>query len=266
LSASLKLKRNGDDQPGSALTDILGFDADPASPSLISDTGGLTTQAIANSIALKNANPTISTVFPNTSIGNQLLQVAKLIQVCSSPAIGIKRQIFFCSLGGFDTHNDQGNTNTNAGQPRLLMQVSQAMSAFYNATFNDLSLSSQVTTFTMSDFSRTFVTGGSGGATGTDHAWGSHHLVMGDAVNGGDFYGAYPTLAKGGPDDTDGGSSPRGRWIPTTAVDQYAATMARWFGVSDSDLSGTVFPNLGKFATSDLGFMNSGAGMARRRR
>ena len=266
LSASLKLKRNGDDQPGSALTDILGFDADPASPSLISDTGGLTQQAIANSIALKNANPTISTVFPNTSIGNQLLQVAKLIKVCSDPTqIGIQRQIFFCSLGGFDTHNNQGNADVNSGaQPRLLAQLSQAMNAFYNATV-ELSVSSQVTTFTMSDFSRTLVTGGSGAATGTDHAWGSHHLVMGDGVNGGDFYGTYPTLAKGGPDDTDGGSSPRGRWIPTTAVDQYAATMARWFGVSNSDLSGTVFPNLGNFANSDLGFMNSGAGMARRR-
>ena len=112
-------------------------------------------------------------------------------------------------------------------------------------------ISSQVTTFTQSDFGRTFQPSGSGTATvGSDHGWGNHQFIMGGAVLGGRFYGTYPTLALGGPDDTD----TRGRWIPTTSVDQYAATLARWYGVADVDVP-TVFPFIGRFATSNLGFL-----------
>jgi uncharacterized protein (DUF1501 family) len=207
----------------------------------------------------------VSSSFPNTSLGRQLKQVARLIKL--APSLGIGRQIFFCSIGGFDTHNNQ-NPNANplnfgAGQPSLLNQVSQGMAAFYACVSGELGVGSQVTTFTESDFSRTFKTGGQGVGTGTDHAWGSHQFVMGDSVVGGDFYGTYPTLALGGPNDADGGGSPRGRWIPTTGVDQYAATLATWFGVSASNLP-TVVPNIGNFPSANLGFMSGATGASQR--
>jgi uncharacterized protein (DUF1501 family) len=254
LANALKLRRAGDAQPGSALTDLLGVDGSGGSPTLVRDVTAITGQAIANSSALQMGQD-VTTVFPNTGLGRQLKQVARLIKL--APALGIKRQIFFCSNGGFDTHNNQGALNVGAGQPSLLNQVSQGMAAFYNCVSVELGVGPQVTTFTESDFSRTFKTGGQGAATGTDHAWGSHQFVMGDAVMGGDFYGTYPTLALGGPNDTDAGSGARGRWIPTTGVDQYAATLATWFGVSPSNLS-TVVPNIGNFGSSNLGFMRSG--------
>jgi uncharacterized protein (DUF1501 family) len=198
-----------------------------------------------------NANPTLNTVFPNTSLGNQLLQVAKLIKFNSTASAPLSRQIFFCSLGGFDTHQNQVNT-----QPTLLTQVSQAMKAFYDATV-ELQVDSQVVTFTLSDFSRTFQPSGSAGTVGTDHAWGNYHLVMGGSVFGGDFYGVpgpngtvFPTLQLSGPDDTD----TRGRWIPTTSVDQYAATLALWFGVPATNID-TVFPELRNFSIQRLGFL-----------
>jgi uncharacterized protein (DUF1501 family) len=124
------------------------------------------------------------------------------------------------------------------------------MKAFYDATVV-LGVESQVTTFTLSDFARTFKPNG---GAGTDHAWGSHQLVMGGAVDGGDFYGTYPTIAPDGPDDADVGADARGRWIPTTAVDQYGATLARWYGVAAADLP-AVFPNVSQFASSNLGFL-----------
>jgi len=130
------------------------------------------------------------------------------------------------------------------------------MKGFYDATV-ELGIESQVVTFTLSDFGRTLQPAGSAGTVGSDHAWGSHHLVMGGSVIGGDFYGVsgpngtvFPTLQLGGPDDTD----TRGRWIPTTSVDQYAATLARWFGVDEININ-TVFPQLRNFSTRDLRFM-----------
>jgi len=124
------------------------------------------------------------------------------------------------------------------------------MRAFYDATI-ELGVSGGVTTFTLSDFGRTFSPSGSGaGTVGSDHGWGNHHFVMGGSVTGGRFYGTYPTLALGGPDDTDN----RGRWIPTTSVDQYAATLASWYGLSSSDAP-AVFPLLGNFSPSNLGFL-----------
>jgi len=129
------------------------------------------------------------------------------------------------------------------------------MAAFYKGTV-ELGVSSKVTTFTLSDFSRTFVPAGTVAASvGSDHAWGSHHFVMGDSVLGGDFYGKFPDLVVGGNQDADSGSGARGRWIPSTSVDEYASTLALWYGLSSSNLS-TVFPNIGQFPTTNLGFMN----------
>jgi uncharacterized protein (DUF1501 family) len=207
----------------------------------------VTTSALQTSAALASANPTIATTFPNTSLGRQLLQIARLIALRDT--LSMKRQIFFAQVGSFDTHSNQTGT-----QSTLLQQVSQAINAFYNATV-ELGVQSNVTTFTLADFGRTFQPAGSGVNTvGSDHAWGNHHFIVGGAVKGGDFYGAYPTLVMGGPDDTDSGSNPRGRWIPTTSVEQYAATLGLWYGLSASDLP-LVFPSLGRFASSNLGFM-----------
>ncbi|MDT7689468.1 MAG: hypothetical protein QOE46_2227 [Acidobacteriota bacterium] len=203
--------------------------------------------ALSARTALQSVSPVISQTFPNTSLGRQLLQVARVIKASTDPNAGInmKRQIFFCSLGGFDTHSGQI-----AGQATLLQQLSQAMNAFYLAT-GELGLQDKVTTFTISDFGRTFSPSGTGaGVVGSDHGWGSHHFVLGGAVTGGRLYGAYPTLALGGPDDAD----TRGRWIPSTSVEQYAATLASWYGLSPSDYP-AVFPLLDRFPSANLGFM-----------
>jgi len=210
--------------------------------------------------ALSSVNPTLTTVFPNTTLGRQLKQVALLIKACtdSNAGINMKRQVFFTQLGGFDTHSAQLG-----GQGGLLTQVSQAIDAFYKALVEiglnsgiQSGMENKVTLFTMSDFSRTMQPAGAGvAAVGSDHAWGNHHLIVGGAVLGHAIYGLYPNLALGGPDDTDGGSSPRGRWIPTTSVEQYAATLAAWYGLSSADLT-TVFPLIGHFSTSNLGFMS----------
>jgi uncharacterized protein (DUF1501 family) len=174
-----------------------------------------------------------------------------LIKACTDPTAGInmKRQIFFTQIGGFDTHSAQLN-----GQGALMTQISQAINAFFTATV-ELGIADKVTLFTMSDFGRTLQPAGSGAAAvGSDHAWGNHQLIVGGAVLGHTLYGTYPTLALGGPDDTDGGSTPRGRWIPTTSVEQYAATLATWYGLSSVDLP-AVFPLIGRFATPNLGFL-----------
>ncbi|MEP7310730.1 MAG: DUF1501 domain-containing protein [Acidobacteriota bacterium] len=223
-----------------ALQAILATDRDQALIQQVSDT---TSMAIANSQALGTL-PTLQTIFPNTTLGNQLKEVAQLIQLNRS-GLGLSRQLFFCSLGGFDTHSQQATAHAS-----LLTQLANAMAAFNTAT-DELGVAQAVTTFTLSDFARTFQPNGN---TGTDHAWGAHHFVMGGAVKGGDFYGTYPTLALNGPDDTDAGSNARGRWIPTLAVDQYAATLASWYGVGNADLP-AVFPNLGRFDAQNLGFV-----------
>jgi len=222
-----------------ALQQLLTFDT---GVSLIQSASSITSNALADSQTLSGALAaagSLATVFPKTGIGSQLLQVAKILQVRS--ALGLNRQIFFCSLGGFDTHNDQIAT-----QQTLFSQLSPAMSAFYSATV-ELGLAQQVTTFTMSDFSRTFQPASGGG---TDHAWGSVQMMMGGAVLGADIYGTLPTFALGGPDDSGG----NGRWIPTTSIDQYGATLASWFGVQASDLP-AIFPNLSNFTTTKLGFL-----------
>lgn len=199
----------------------------------------------------------VSPTFPNTSIGRQLKQVARLIKKRTD--LNVNRQVFYCQMGGFDTHESQLNAHTN-----LFGQYSQAVRAFYDE-MGVLGLQNDVTTFTMSDFGRTFTPASTGANVGTDHAWGNHMFVIGGSVVGGNFYGMdtsngtpYPTLTVGaaGPDDTDSNTGARGRWIPTTSVDQYAATIAKWFGLpQDATTLEAVFPNLDNFSTTPLGFL-----------
>ena len=182
----------------------------------------------------------LMTVFPaNNALAAQLKQIAQIIQVRA--ALGVTRQIFFCGIGNFDTHADQLTL-----QNALLASISPALAAFYAATV-EMGVQNSVTTFTMSDFSRTFQPNSN---TGSDHAWGSHHIVIGGAVNGGQMYGTFPTLALNGPDD----SGTNGRWVPSTGSVQYAATLAAWFWVSSAQMP-TIFPNIGSFATANLGFV-----------
>ncbi|MBB5746997.1 DUF1501 domain-containing protein [Brevundimonas variabilis] len=178
------------------------------------------------------------------SLANQLATVARMIAVSSS--LGLKRQVFFVSIGGWDSHDVQ-----NAAQGANLARVAHAMAYFDTVMGNvgGLNMRQNVTTFTASDFSRTFTTNGDG----TDHAWGGHHFVMGGSVKGGDIYGQYPTLGV----DLGTFRNPDmagNALVPTTSVDQYAATMGRWLGASESGLD-TIFPNLKNFPTRDLGFM-----------
>ena len=199
-----------------------------------------------------NDGAEVTVPFPNTSIGNQLKQVARMIK--ARTALHVTRQIFFCSLDGFDTHTGQLT-----GQASLLGLFSQAARAFYDE-MTAQGIADKVTQFTMTDFNRTFNPGGSGANVGSDHAWGNHQFVIGGGVIGGDFYGIntsngtpFPTLVNNGPDDADTNNA-RGRWIPTTSVEQYAGTMAKWFGLEPGDMN-YVFPNSENFAMMDLGFM-----------
>ncbi len=211
---------------------------------LVSAVNETTREGLRQAEMLKAAlasGTSLSTPFPQSSLGQQLAEVAKVIKVRQE--LGATRQIFFCSLNGFDTHIGQLQGHANA-----LTQLRQAMSAFYAATL-ELGVDDQVTTFTQSEFGRTLQPTS---AIGSDHAWGSHHLVMGGAVRGGDIYGTFPTLVTGGPDDV--GTS--GVWLPTLSLDQYGATFASWLGVAPADLPG-VFPNIGNFASSNLGFLNA---------
>ena len=186
------------------------------------------------------AAPTrITTPFPTTSLGQQLRTVARIIE--ARAATGLHRQVFFCSLGSFDTHQNQVSA-----QDKLLSQLGAALAAFYHSTW-EIGAAERVTTFTASEFSRTVQPNSN---NGSDHGWGGHHFVIGGAVKGGEVYGRYPDLTLGGPDD----ANVRGVFIPTTGLDQYNATLAAWFGVSSPDLA-QVFPNLGNFSSPSLGFM-----------
>ena len=207
-----------------------------------------TTRSIDNATLINTAlnGVTLQTVFPDTDLGNQLAAVAMLIKV--RQVLGMSRQIYFVSTGNYDTHGTQIPT-----QVDNLTELSQALSAFYNATV-ELGIDSGVTAFTASDFGRSLTPNNDG----TDHGWGGHHFVVGGGVRGQRFYGAMPSLALYD-DNNPGGSNPDdtgyGQIIPKQSVDQYSATLASWFGVDGTSLN-DIFPNLGRFPTSDLGFMN----------
>ena len=210
--------------------------------SLVQADNAITTNAYAYAKTLSDAAQSVSplqTAFPANGLGAQLKQIAQIIQIRA--ALGVSRQIFFAGIGNFDTHSDQLTL-----QGQLLAQISPALASFYAAT-QELGVANEVTAFTMSDFSRTFQPNSN---TGTDHAWGSHHMVIGGAVKGGQMYGTFPTLTLNGPDD----SGANGRWVPSTASVQYAATLASWFGVSSTQMA-TIFPNISLFATQNLGFV-----------
>jgi uncharacterized protein (DUF1501 family) len=209
---------------------------------LVKATSDITQQGLDIQASLVT-DPVVGT-FPNSGLGNQLKQVAKIIKL-NQVSLNVSRQVFFCSIGGFDTHQDELPSHNN-----LYGQVSKAMNAFY-AEMVAQNLASNVTTFTMSDFSRTRAPSGGGTNVGSDHAWGSHQLVMGGAVVGNNFYGVRGpnssvfqdhSLGAANPLDTDG----RGRFIPTCSVELYASTLAQWFGVSPVNAN-AIFPNLFKF-------------------
>jgi uncharacterized protein (DUF1501 family) len=184
------------------------------------------------------ALPALATPFDSANpLASQLKMVARMI--AARGTLGPKRQVFMVSLGGFDLHDLLPDKH-----PALLGNVAGAIKSFYDATV-ELGVADQVTAFTASDFGRTLSSNGDG----SDHGWGSHHFVTGGAVKGQRFYGTAPAVAVNGPDDVG-----QGRLLPSTSVDQFGATLASWFGVSDTDLP-LVVPNIGNFSTRKLGFL-----------
>jgi uncharacterized protein (DUF1501 family) len=220
-----------------ALQELLTFDSGMA---VVQTANRVRQDALSLNAMLKDtgSSPAMATAFPGTTLGRQLRQVAKLIQLRGQT--GMKRQVFFCALGGFDTHGAQGWAHWD-----LLTQVGDALAAFHQSMV-DLGVSNQVTAFTLSEFGRSLQPSG----TGSDHGWGNNQIVLGGAVQGGRAYGAFPTFALGGPDD----SGNRGVWIPTTSTEQFGATLGSWFGLTAGQLP-AVFPNLGNFSQTNLGFV-----------
>ncbi|MEP6875882.1 MAG: DUF1501 domain-containing protein [Burkholderiales bacterium] len=181
-------------------------------------------------------------------LAQQLQVVARMIDASSAAGVGAKRQVFFVSIGGFDSHDLQNRNNSD-----LMARLAHAM-RYFDTTLAAMGAQNKVTAFTASDFGRTFTSNGDG----TDHGWGAHHFVMGGAVKGGDIYGNVPVLGAKNASNNNFDSSPNqignGSLLPETAVDQLGATLAAWFGVSATDAL-SVFPNLANFTTRDLGFM-----------
>ena len=226
--------------------------------------GAVATGSILNSAIASTASTIWTKPFPTTTLGNQLKMVARMI--AGRDTLKIKRQIFFVSVGGYDTHTAQLGNAANPGDALygshadLLNELSESIGAFQAAIeqlavqTGNASLTDSVVGFTASDFGRTLPTNGQG----SDHGWGSHHIIFGGtgnpstgAVRGQRIYGTFPVLQVNGPDDTS-----TGRWIPRTSVDEYSATLAKWFGVNSTYMP-VVFPNLTRFALPDLGFMNA---------
>lgn len=259
----------GTNPTGSTLSRLDTFNAlrqqDLNSSNYVKAASNVTDLAIRANNALKTSQD-VTVTFPNTSIGLQLKQVARMIK--SRNNLNVSRQVFYVQVGSFDTHTAQLTTQGN-----LVTQISQAMRSFWDELGPGAqNVQDLVTTFTLSDFGRTMNPAAIGGSTGSDHAWGNHMLVMGGAVAGGNIYGSrrpdagstgdfMPTLTLGGLDDVDTGTAPRGRWLPTTSVDQYCAVLAKWFGLpQDAATLASVFPNLHNFAdpnslSSTLRFM-----------
>lgn len=219
-----------------AMTQILGLDAGNA-VRLAANKAMLDGLQLSNALK-SNANLSpLTTAFPGGQLGDQLKEITRLIRLRSQQGPG--RQVFFCSLDGFDTHGSQ-----DWQQWDLLKKLSQALDAFYHA-MGEVGLAQNVTAFTQSEFGRTLQSNG----TGSDHAWGNHHIVVGGAVKGG-IYGQLPQFVLNGPDDANG----RGVWIPKIGTAQFGATLGRWFGATDAELA-LAFPNLGLFTSGDVGFM-----------
>ena len=213
---------------------------------LIDAANGSLATAIKLNPLLKSASASVSfqKAFPQTLLGQQFQEIARMIAL--RDVLGVKRQVFFCSLGGFDTHSGQSWQ-----QFDLLQQVSQAVDAFYAATVQ-LGIPDQVTTFTQSDFGRTLQPSGSG----SDHGWGNHQLIVGGAVQGGRIYGRFPAMTNYQNFNATNSdfSDTRGTMLPNVALAQYGATLAQWMGASDADLNG-IMPNLANFGTRNLGFV-----------
>ncbi len=206
------------------------------------DVADITKRSIDANVTLSAALSTAPDFpLPTSAAANRLAQQLRVVarMIAQRNVLGAKRQVFFVSLGGFDTHDDQL-----VNQPLLHTQVAEAL-AYFQASVDGLGVSNEVTTFTASDFGRTLTSNGDG----SDHGWGSHHFVMGGAVKGRNFYGTFPIMGLNNTDEVGSG-----RLLPTTSVEQFAGTMARWFGVSDSNMR-LVLPNIGNFSAQNLGFM-----------
>ncbi len=226
----------GSAKAGAALRTLL---TEPRTHVLEKQLNKIATRAIASeaTVTAALANVVINTVFPNTQIGAQLKMAARMI--AARQALGQKRQIFYVSVGGYDFHD-----NLIASQALRLRELSEGLAAFYQATV-ELNVAQQVTSFTASDFGRALQSNG----RGSDHGWGGHQFILGGAVKGNRIYGTMPEAVLKGAEDVG-----QGRLLPTTSVDEYASTLALWFGVTPAQLE-TVVPNIGRFARTNLGFM-----------
>jgi uncharacterized protein (DUF1501 family) len=210
-------------------------------------------ESLATLLDAADGSGNVTTLFPSgNSLADQLKMVVRMIKV-SRNSLGAQRQVYFVRLGGWDMHSGlfDGGPVATSGHGALLTTLNQAIGAYWTA-LGEIGARSQVTSFTMSEFGRTLT--GNGG--GSDHAWGGNQLVFGDAVAGNRLYGTYPRLVVNNNDTANRDFSlSRGQYIPTTAIDQFAATLAKWMGVTDSAALNAMFPLLPNFSGSDLGFM-----------
>ena len=203
--------------------------------------------------ALESADGTLSTLFPTSSIGSQLAMVARMIKL-SRNTLGAQRQVYYVRFGSFDLHDGMfvaGQPVATAGHGALLTELNQSLGAFW-AALGEAGAQDDVTTFTMSDFGRTLSSNGNG----SDHAWGGHQIIMGGRVDGNKLYGRMPAMQLNANNNSEQDwSLSRGQYIPTTSVDQMAATLAQWMGVTDNTALDAIFPNLANFSSRNLGFM-----------
>jgi uncharacterized protein (DUF1501 family) len=213
-------------------------------------------ESLSSLLGASDGSGDVSTIFPSgNTLADQLKMVARMIKV-SRNSLGATRQVFYVRYGSFDLHDGMfvsGGAVASTGHGALLTTLNQAVGAFWTA-LGEIGARDAVTTFTMSDFGRTLT----GNGSGSDHAWGGNLLVLGDAVQGNKLYGSFPKLVVNSNDNASRDYSfSRGQYIPTTAIDQVAATLARWMGVTDTAALNAIFPLLKNFSASDLGFMGA---------